>query len=397
MSFVDRINNLANYGVKATYVPWEIHLVRKLNQSSMLGIANVIFCLTVFILLGYTGSVFECVAVLLVSPFMFLLNKKYGYVPALYLFTLIGCFLFFFLAVKMGPDSFALLYFFTLIIGVIQMGSRKEIFKHVVLNVILCFLTICAIAMCYVYKVFEMVVPADMIDFCRYFNVCFSFFTAAFFMLIIAKESIRQETLLQSALKEKEILLAELFHRVKNNLSIVTSLLNLKKDCAESEETKRVLEECRNHVFSMALVHTKMYNKNNLEDLNFNEYLGDLVPELINSIGGSATVDFELKSPDIKLNLAQAIPCGLIVNELVTNAFKHATVPEQKLSIKVSLKDEDKIVRLEVGDNGPGKMDLDNGKSSLGMELIRSLAEQLDGEYSFRNENGLKFSLKFRQ
>lgn len=397
MSFSDRINSLINFGAKHTYAPWERHLVRKLNQSSLLGIFNVIFCLIAFNLVGYSGSVFECMVVLLVSPFIFLLNKWFGYVPAFYLFNLIGCFLFFFLSVKMGADSFAFLYFFTLIIGIIQMGSRREIFIHVVANIVLCFLTICLITLCYVYSVFEVILPMDMISFCRNFNIVFSFFTAAFFMLIISRESIRQEALLQNALKQKEVLLAELFHRVKNNLSIVTSLLNLKKDDAESEETKQILEECRNHVFSMALVHTKMYNKNNLEDLDFREYLGELMPELINSMGGTAAADFELDSAAIKLSLAQAIPCGLIVNELVTNAFKHAQIPGQKLRIKIRLKEEKGLVYLQVSDNGPGKKDPGVCKGSLGMELIRSLAEQIDGQYFFRSEKGLQFSLSFRQ
>ncbi|MBL7931029.1 MAG: ATP-binding protein [Bacteroidia bacterium] len=397
MSFVEYFSRLASYGVKDYYSPWEVHLVRKLNQSSLLGTLNVIFCLVVFVSMGYTGSVFECTVVLVVSPFMFFLNKWWGYVPAFYLFTFIGCFLFFFLSVKMGSDSFAFLYFFTLIIGIIQMGSRKEIFVHVVINVILCFITICLIALCYIYKVFQIVVPENMIEFCRYFNICFSFFTAAFFMLIISKESIRQEMLLQSALKQKEILLAELFHRVKNNLSIVTSLLNLKKDSAKSEETKDILEECRNHVFSMALVHTKMYNSNNLADLNFKEYLGELLPELINSIGGSPAVGFEIESSDVTMNLEQAIPCGLIVNELITNAFKHAQLPDQRLKIRVALKEENRWVYLDISDNGPGKCDVNNNKDSLGMELIRSLAEQLSAEYSFRNDDGLKFSLRFRK
>lgn len=377
-------------------MPWERDLTRKINYATLLGIFNVLTGLLIFVMLGYKGSVPECLAVLVSAPFIFLVNKRWGYLPAFYLFTLLGCFLFFFLSVKMGLESYAFLYYLTLVIGLIQMGSRREIYTHTIIIVLICCAVVVLNALCFRYGVFEVAMPAHMIEFCKYFNICFSFFTTAFFLLIISQESIRQDALLQNALKQKEVLLAELFHRVKNNLNIVTSLLNLKKESSRSEETKLVLEECRNHVFSMALVHTKMYNTSDLARLNFREYLGELMPELINSIGGQETVDFQLSSPDLKLSLAQAIPCGLIVNELVTNSFKHAKRPGQKLFIGIKLLESDGLVLLEVSDNGPGRDESAQQKGSLGMELIKSLSEQLGGEYSFRNESGLRFQLRFK-
>ncbi len=396
LGLVAHINKIVEIGERGSYLPWERDLTRKLNYAALLGMFNVFVGLAIFVSLGYTGSLVECVVVLLIAPLIFFLNKRYGYLPAFYLFTCLGCFLFFFLSVKMGEDSFAFLYFLTLVIGIIQMGSRKELFKHMTIIVFICSATVLLMAWCFVNSVFAVAIPREMAQFCKYFNICFSFLTTAFFLLIISQQSIRQDALLQSALKQKEVLLAELFHRVKNNLNIVTSLLNLKKETSSSPETRLILEECRNHVFSMALVHTKMYKTNDLEHLNFKEYLSDLLPELINSIGGQENVDFELTSPDIQLRLDQAIPCGLIVNELVTNSFKHARVQGKKLHIRIGLRNEQGLVTLQLGDNGPGRTDTLVQKGSLGMELIKSLAEQLGAEYVFKNDNGLQFGMQFR-
>lgn len=396
MGLAKYINTIAGIGERDVYFPWERDLTRKLNYAALLGILNVLTGLIIFVSLGYTGSIFECSVVLVVAPFIFLFNKRFGYIPAFYLFTLLGCFLFFFLSVKMGVDSYAFLYFLTLIIGVIQMGSRRELFKHMAVIVLMCSVTVVLMSWCFMNDIFDVVMPPDMARFSKYFNICFSFFTTAFFLLIISQESIRQDALLQSALKQKEVLLAELFHRVKNNLNIVTSLLNLKKETSNSPETRLILEECRNHVFSMALVHTKMYKTNDLEHLNFKEYLSDLLPELVNSIGGQENVDFDLKSSDIQLRLEQAIPCGLIVNELVTNSFKYARVQGRKLAIRIDLHAEGELVVLLVSDNGPGRQDNTARSGSLGMELIRSLAEQLDADYSFKNYEGLHFRMRFK-
>lgn len=397
MSIKQWLDRIADTGVKKHYQPWEAHLTRKLNLSSVLGIFNVIACLAVFLSLGYRHSLFECSMVLLMAPFMFVLNRRHSYVPALYLFAFIGCFLFFFLSVKMGVEAFAFLYYFPLIIGIIQMAGRKELYLHLSLLVGLCILSIAAIVISYKLSLFEVRLPAHLVPTAKYINIFVSFFISIIFMFIISTESIRQETQLQSALQQKEVLLAELFHRVKNNLNLVTSLLNLKKESTTSEEARRALEECRNMVFSMALVHNRLYNNHNIDQLNFSEYLQELVPELIHAIGGREQVEFDMNSLPMSLTLAQAIPCGLIVNELVTNAFKHARVPGRKLKIHVSLKQQGAIVRIEVGDNGPGLQKNGQSHSSLGMELIKSLTGQLDGVHSFRNQEGLRFHLEFRQ
>ncbi|MCE3258839.1 MAG: signal transduction histidine kinase, partial [Bacteroidetes bacterium] len=139
------IKYLGDLGVKKDYQPWEVFLTRKINLSSTLGFFNVAAALLVFIAIGYYDSIFECAVVLILSPLVFILNVRFGYIAAGYLFTLIGCFLFYFLSVKMGAESYALLYYMPLTLGVIQMMGRKEIVFHLVAMFGLCLLSVTAV------------------------------------------------------------------------------------------------------------------------------------------------------------------------------------------------------------------------------------------------------------
>jgi two-component sensor histidine kinase len=308
-----------------------------------------------------------------------------------------GCFLFFFISVKTGPDAFSILYFFPFVLVLAQMLGRRETYVHLVILFILCFLTILAIIFSYQFSLFNIVISDKLTSYVKYVNIIISFFIAIAYVFIISFEANKQERQLKSAIKQKDVLLAELFHRVKNNLNIVTSLLNLKKNSMTSREAQSALEECREMVFSMALVHNKMYTSNNIEQLNFKDYLDTLIPELVRSFGGKEKVDVEVIVPEIIFDLSQAIPCGLIINEFITNAFKHAQVEGRKLKIQVNLVEENGYVDIELNDNGPGVMTPQQEESSLGLGLIKSLTDQLGGTCNFKNNNGLKFNLKFKR
>jgi two-component sensor histidine kinase len=230
----------------------------------------------------------------------------------------------------------------------------------------------------------------------KVFNILLSFLSALAFNISLVSESINQEHLIKKMLKEKEILLAEVFHRVKNNMNIITSLLNLKKGMSDSEEVKNALEDCRNRVFSMALVHQSVYNNNDIVELNFKDYIEKLAMELKNSFGDDKNVEVFLKAEDIKLDLSNAIPCGLILNELITNSFKYAKSENKKLKIEIKLKKVNNTIEIEIRDNGKGLPEkILKSEQSLGMELIKSLSEQINGIYSFKNDNGLVFNLVF--
>lgn len=383
-------------GVRPDYQFWEIHLTRKINLSSCLGFFNVAAALLIFGVAGYNDSIIEGLIVLALTPVLFFINKKWGYVSAAYMFTFIGCFLFYFLSVKMGVESFAFIYYFTLATAVIQMMARKEMLKHLFFMLLMCILSVALVVISFHFNFFEPRLSGTALSYIKYINIFFAFFTSACFMSIISYQVIQQEKQLQSALSQKEILLAELFHRVKNNLNIVTSLLNLKKGSVKSEEAQTALEDCRSLIYSMSLVHNKTYNNHEVDNLNFKEYLEELGRELVFTLGGDDEAEFLLKGENINLDITNAIPCALIFNELVTNSFKHGRVVGQPLKIEVGLTEDKKQITFIYTDNGPGLQKYSQSKDTLGLGLIQSLCEQINAVCRFETEGDFRFSLTFK-
>ena len=389
-------NKLINIGVKPNYQPWEIYLTRKLNLISFITMCNMIVALVFFEVTGYTQIFFDCLLSLAVVPFLILLNKYKNYIWTAYGFYLIGFGFLCSMCLKMGIDSYIILFYFPMMISMVQLLGRRETIIHLIGVSVFCFFTIVIIALGYKFNFYN--TEINEIDFknMKVFNILLSFLSALAFNISLVSESINQENLIKKMLKEKEILLAEVFHRVKNNMNIITSLLNLKKGMSDSEEVKNALEDCRNRVFSMALVHQSIFNNNDIVELNFKDYIGNLAMEIRNSFGDDKNVEVFLETEDIKLDLSNAIPCGLILNELITNSFKYAKSENKKLEIRIKLKKVNNSIEIEIRDNGKGLSEnLLKSEKGLGMELIRSLSEQINGKYSFKNDNGLVFNLLF--
>jgi two-component sensor histidine kinase len=195
------------------------------------------------------------------------------------------------------------------------------------------------------------------------------------------------EDALKMALKEKETLIAEVHHRVKNNLAVISSLLNLQMNQVKNEYTKNVLLESRNRVASMALIHQKLYQHSNIEQIDFSSYATELVDEIKNSYPRSSAgkIEVELHAEHLPLSLTKAVPCGLILNELLSNCYKHAFPEEKQGKIIIrffSLKGNPERFVIEVEDNGIG---IPEGfeiakQESLGISIIQSLAGQIDGK-----------------
>lgn len=398
MSIISRIDALGNIGVKESYDSWEIYLTRKLNFLSFIGLFNISVTLIIFSVLGIKDFTIELLLTILFGSCVPLLNKVKNYVWAGYLFYMIGVVLFFFISLKMGLETLALLYYFPILISLVQVFGRKETLKQLFIIAGLFFISIALMIVCYYNHFLYIAFPEDTMQFIKLFNIISSFFLTTTLVLLLATESIKQEAVIKNMLNEKEILLAEVFHRVKNNMNIVTSLLNLKKHASKSEEVKNALEECKSRVYSMALVHQKIYNNKTIHSLDFKDYVNDLVNESINSTGGAEKIEVTYNTEPVDLPINYAIPCGLILNELITNSFKHAQTKDKKLKIDIGLSKCDGWVVLSVKDNGPG-IDVEKkvDQTSLGMDLIHSLAEQIDGKFSMSNENGTLSKVEFRK
>jgi two-component sensor histidine kinase len=198
-------------------------------------------------------------------------------------------------------------------------------------------------------------------------------------------EKVKVTEELEQTLKAKEILVAEIHHRVKNNLAVIRSLLNLQMNSTRNEEAKSVLLESVNRVNSMALIHRRLYSQENAEVINFGNYANDLINEIAITYqqDGKVFPEIHLQEDHCMISLTKAVPAGLILNELLSNAFKHAFAADQKGIIDVRITETPSSVCVEVIDNGRGiPAGFDPQQSeSLGMTIIHALSDQIDGQF----------------
>ncbi|MCJ7812582.1 sensor histidine kinase, partial [bacterium] len=199
-------------------------------------------------------------------------------------------------------------------------------------------------------------------------------------------------------LKEKEILLREIHHRVKNNLQIIKSLLNLQADQVKSKTLINAFNECVARIQSMAMVHEQLYYSDDLTNIPFRTYIKKMSNELIRSYHLKTVIALNLKIEDIFLSIDKAIPLGLILNELLTNAMKYAFLEMEKGRITISLQiRKDQFYELIFQDNGIGiPEDIDFEKTeSLGLYLIKILTQQIDGTVMVTREHGTAYTIVF--
>lgn len=224
---------------------------------------------------------------------------------------------------------------------------------------------------------------------------------------IIKKNWVNKQkvTELHTQLEQKNMLLKEVHHRVKNNLQTVSSLLSIQSRGVDDENTKKLLKNSQRRVLAMAMIHEMLYKKDeHVEHVPLAPYLQELSESLIASSNAKNTldIDLELDIPDINLKVDTIISLGLIVNEIITNSIKYAFTPEEKAVIYLKLEQNDQYsYQLAIGDNGVGfsKEKSDKPSNSMGLKLIDSLARQIKGEIkkSFNlEENGTHYTLTFK-
>ena len=203
------------------------------------------------------------------------------------------------------------------------------------------------------------------------------------------------EAQIQASLREKEVLLQEIHHRVKNNLQVISSLLDLQSQQLEESAMLEVFRESQNRVKSMALVHEKLYQSKNFAKINFAEYTESLVKYLFKAYElHSGNITLELYIDEVTLNIDTAIPCGLIINELVSNALKYAFPDNRAGTISISLHSgANHHFTLIIKDDGvglPRDWDFKNAKS-LGLQLVKVLTKQLKGTIEIDRSRGSQF------
>jgi PAS domain S-box-containing protein len=209
-------------------------------------------------------------------------------------------------------------------------------------------------------------------------------------------EQKRIQQRLRESLGEKELLLREVHHRVKNNMQVISSLLAMQSTSGDPEVVKR-LEESQNRIRSIALIHEQLYRSTELEHIDVRSYLELLCSQLLQSFGKAGQVRIELEADELTLDIDQSMACGLIVNELVTNAFKYAYPGERSGTIRLSLRERPDGERvLRVADDGPGlPAHTGGGQSTLGLSLVTTLARQLRGRVEVDGTRGTDVRVHF--
>lgn len=244
-------------------------------------------------------------------------------------------------------------------------------------------------SLCVVFNEFEEPTPDDL-----------KFISILGAAIAVEEERRSAMQLLKESVKEKETLLREVYHRVKNNLQVISSLLYLQATNIKDRALLDMFQESQNRVRSMALVHESLYKSKTLTDIDFNEYINNLINHLKDSFQIDNEINVVLESEKIALNIDRAIPCGLILNELITNSFKYGRPvnANAQQEIYITVKTDDTNILLVVKDNGKGMPDsnmLEGKTKTLGVNLIKKLTRQLDGTVKYEYESGAKFIINF--
>lgn len=387
-------NSLISNEINSTRPIWQTELKRKVNLATWVSIINM-FVATLFVhFMHFDAFFYECLITTLLL-FVVIVVNRFNPLLAIYCYYILDFLFLIPVNLKMGLDSYVIVYFFPVMFTLIQMLGKKETLKHLVILSVLSLFSVIIILVGFKFQWLR-----DFHSSSNYalivFNILLSISSSTLFALLITFDSIQQQTTIKKILHEKEILLSEVLHRVKNNMNIITSLLNLKKMTAHEEETKLALDDCKNRVYSMALVHENIYSSESNVGLNFKDYIENLVREIAYSFGGEVMYEIQFDLEDLQLDLNTSIPCGLIINELITNSFKYGRSNDKPLIIQIELKQREEHVYLRIKDNGPGiSEELLNSAKSFGLELIQGLSEQINGEMKITTENGFQYELLF--
>lgn len=210
---------------------------------------------------------------------------------------------------------------------------------------------------------------------------------------------IEYEQQLKKSLEEKQVLLQEVHHRVKNNLAVVSGLLQIQRFNSEDEKINKVLTGSEMRIKSMALIHETLYQSNSLSDIDFKSYIEGLSEKIENTVDTRSDITVDVRCESIPINVNQAVPCALIINELVSNAYEHAFVDGKEGRIQIDIKENDNRIRISVKDNGVGVPDgiLESDNLSMGYTIVKTLIAQLEAELDIQNDEGTTVSFSFQK
>lgn len=223
---------------------------------------------------------------------------------------------------------------------------------------------------------------------------------AGFGIYVDLTEQKKYQRKLQQSLEEKQVLLEEIHHRVKNNLAIISGMLQLQAFETENEQIKNALNDGQQRIQSISIVHELLYQSEEFINISFEEYIAKLIKTIKNTLSfDHRHINVEIDTTDVLLDINQAIPSAILINELVTNAYKHAFKGKNSGTIEILLKEKEGQISIIVRDDGVG---LPQGfsvedQSSVGMNLIQTLTKQLEGHLEYKSVNGAEFCIRFER
>lgn len=298
-------------------------------------------------------------------------------------------------SIRSGEDSYTHIFFAATVIS-LSILYRKGTFRlYYIGNLLFTVLCFVLVILSFKYDLFESIKEvSNNVAHDRRINIIALFFAVIVFSLLVVISAGRQYNRLYNLNKQNELLLAELNHRVKNNLAIITSLIRLKRDETE-ESTRQVLTDLESRIKAMALMHDNVYAKNNRQQVNLTEFTNQLLDAICQSYPHDKKIHCvkELDSVDLSFNLA--LPYSMIVNELIVNSMKHAFRSVENPEIRISCKVNNDSLEFDYMDNGPGIVSENKSTNGLGRELIQSLCEQLDGKYEEIHHERYQFKMNF--
>ncbi|WP_234571231.1 sensor histidine kinase [Rhodohalobacter sp. 614A] len=210
---------------------------------------------------------------------------------------------------------------------------------------------------------------------------------------------IKYENELEKSIEEKTILLQEVHHRVKNNLAVTSGLLYMQRVSTDNPEIENLLGESERRIKTMTLIHELLYSSSDLSSIPMDEYIGNLVNLIQNSLDPEKNIDVTISSDSFAINVTQAVPCALILNELISNSYKHAFKNQETGLIDISVHQKNGDIEFAVRDNGIGIPDvfLREDGTSLGLTIVRTLIRQVEGTFEIKNDRGTAARFQFKK
>lgn len=386
---------------------------RETKILNLFAFITIFGCLVGTINIYFLGEAYPSVMVLfeiIASALILFLNYRKRFVMSAYLFVISMNLTLLHMNIFYATESGSYLYYFPLIFCIALLHNPNKPKTRLIIFFGMIFLSLLSSRFIRPSFIGTAGLSAEQNNIMFNFNVnLVAFLTVALVFMVISLinkqyvelsellETVKGDKLtIQNSLKEKDVLLAEIQHRVKNNLAVIIGLFNLQKENASSEETKQSITEAKNRVLSIAMVHERLYRKSDLSRINLRYYISELTKEVVRSYPLYCTVNVIEELEDLDADITKAVPVGLIINEAVTNALKHGFTNSQvQPELMITLMKTFDMICIKINDNGKGfPENMRSNERSLGLTLIDSLTEQIDGKVYYENNNGalLKFT-----